>query len=119
MRSIYGICLILPAIVGLAGCGRDEPRTTQVIVQPPAQPQVTAMVAPAPPPPPRSELVPPPPVGAGPVVWQPGHWMVSGNSWVWQSGQYAPPPQGETTWVPGRWLQQPTGGWVWQEGHWA
>jgi hypothetical protein len=45
--------------------------------------------------------------------------MLSGNNWVWQTGQYMPPPPGETTWVPGRWLQQPTGGWVWMEGHWA
>ena len=70
------------------------------------------MIAPGPPPPPQSELVPPPPPGAGPVVWQPGHWLLSGNNWAWQPGQYVPPPPGETTWVPGRWAQQPTGGWI-------
>jgi len=119
MRGISSICLTLPLLAALAGCGHDEPRTTQVIVQPPTQPQATTMASPGPPPPPRSEMVPPPPVGTGPVVWQPGHWMVNGNSWAWQSGQYTPPPPGETTWVPGRWLQQPNGGWFWQEGHWA
>ena len=122
MSRFNRVWLALPALVTLASCGHQEPqpRTTQVIVQPPAQPpQVTAMLAPGPPPPPQSELVPPPPPGAGPVVWQPGHWMLSGNNWVWQSGQYVPPPYGATTWIPGRWEQQPTGTWMWMEGHWA
>ncbi|MFI4981965.1 MAG: hypothetical protein ACHQIO_16590, partial [Nevskiales bacterium] len=66
--------LILPALVGVTACGRDEPRTTQVIVQPPAQQVVSvAPAAPSPPPAPQAELVPPPPPGA-PEVWQPGHW---------------------------------------------
>ena len=114
-------CLALPALVALFGCGRSElpPRTTQIIVQPPAQSAVaTAVTAPGPPPPPQSELVPTPPIGAGPVVWQPGHWLLSGSNWVWQPGQYVPPP-GQTTWVPGQWMQQPGGGWMWLEGHWA
>src|SRR5579864_6281567 len=76
MSRMHRAWFVLPALVALAGCVRDEepqPRTTQVIVQPPAQPpQVTAMLAPSPPPPPQSELVPPPPPGSGPVVWQPG-----------------------------------------------
>jgi hypothetical protein len=92
-----------------------------VIIQQPAQP-ATVAEAPAPPPPPHSELVPPPPQGAGPVVWQPGHWEftgIAGNEWAWQSGQYVPAPAGVTTWVPGRWMQQPNGGWSWIDGHWA
>ena len=82
MPRIHYACLIMPALIVLAGCGHDEPqpRTTQVIVQPPQQPQQMAVVAPNPPPPPRSEMVPPPPPGVGPVVWQPGHWMLNGNS---------------------------------------
>ncbi|HET6198465.1 MAG TPA: hypothetical protein VFE12_22060 [Acetobacteraceae bacterium] len=113
--------LALPAVAALVGCVREHPapQETRIIVQPPAQPQATAIMAPGPPPPPQSELVPPPPPGAGPVVWQPGHWILSGSNWAWQPGQYVPPPPGETTWVPGRWAQQPTGGWTWIEGHWA
>jgi WXXGXW repeat (2 copies) len=113
-------CLALPALVAVTGCVRHPPpATSQIIVQPSAQPVATAVIAPQAPPPPQSELVPTPPPGAGAVVWQPGHWLLSGNNWVWQSGQYVPPPPGQTTWVPGRWLQQPTGGWMWAEGHWA
>ena len=110
MARLHPACLALPALVALFGCGRSEPqpRTTQIIVQPPAQSAVaTAVTAPGPPPPPQSELVPTPPVGAGPVVWQPGHWLLSGSNWVWQPGQYVPPPPGQTTWVPGQWMQQP------------
>ena len=96
-------------------------RTTQIIVQPPAQP-------------PTADSGDGTrcrrrrrkrnwcrrrPQGMGPVVWQPGHWRFSGNTWAWQPGQYVPPPPGQTTWVPGRWAQQPTGGWAWLEGHWA
>jgi hypothetical protein len=121
MARVHHVCLMAPVLIALIGCGRQEPQsTTQIIVQPPAaQVQSASLVAPGPPPPPRSELVPPPSQGMGPVVWQPGHWRISGNSWVWQAGQYVPPPPGQTTWVPGRWAQQATGGWVWVEGHWA
>lgn len=120
MTRSYSAWIALPALLAVAGCGHEEPqRTTQVIVQPPAQQQVAAVVAPGSSPPPQSELVPTPPVGAGPVVWQPGHWALSGNNWAWQSGQYTPPPPGETTWVPGRWAQESNGVWAWIEGHWA
>ena len=87
MVRVHPACLALPALVALFGCGRSEPppRTTQIIVQPPAQQaQAAAVIAPGPPPPPQSELVPTPPVGVGPVVWQPGHWLLSGNNWAWQ-----------------------------------
>jgi hypothetical protein len=119
MRYVHCAQLALPALVVLAACGHDEPaRTTQVIVQP--QPQAQPVVAaPAAPPPARSELVPPPPVGVGPVVWQPGHWLLSGNNWTWQPGQYVTPPAGETTWIPGQWVQQPAGGYQWLDGHWS
>ncbi|MGC1412943.1 MAG: hypothetical protein WA864_28855 [Acetobacteraceae bacterium] len=122
MPRIYHACLVAPALLMLAGCVEDEtpPRAAQIIVQPAPQPPTQiAVMEPGPPPPPRSELVPPPPAGAGPVVWQPGHWILSGNNWAWQPGQYVPPPPGSTTWVPGRWAQQPAGGWTWLEGHWA
>ena len=112
MARLHPAWLALPAVAALAGCVRQyeaPPTTSQVIVQPPP---ATAVIAPGPPPPPHSELVPPPPVGAGPVVWQPGHWRLSGNEWIWQPGQYVPPPLGETTWVPGYWMQQPGGGWT-------
>lgn len=112
------------ALIGLSACGGSPPpRETEVIVQPAPQPQpVMAMVAPMPPPLPHAELVPPPPQGAGPVVWQPGHWEytgMAGHEWSWQPGQYVPPPPGETTWIPGRWAQQPNGSWAWLGGHWA
>jgi hypothetical protein len=122
MPRFHHACLVAPALLLLAGCAQDytPPRATQVIVQPsPQPPPQTAVMDPGPPPPPHSELVPPPPAGAGPVVWQPGHWILGGNNWAWQPGQYVPPPPGATTWVPGRWAQQPTGGWTWLEGHWA
>ncbi len=116
---LHPAIVAVPALALLAGCVREETapqRTSQVIVQP-QQPATVA--TPGPPPPPQSELVPTPPVDAGPVVWQPGHWLLSSNSWVWQPGQYVPPPPGQTTWVPGRWMQQPAGAWAWLEGHWA
>jgi WXXGXW repeat (2 copies) len=122
MVRLHPVRLALPALVVLFGCGRSEspPRTTQIIDQPPAQlAQATAVIAPGPPPPPQSELVPPPAIGTGPVVWQPGHWLLSGNNWVWRPGQYVPPPPGQTTWVQGQWFQQPGGRWTWLEGHWA
>jgi hypothetical protein len=122
MRSHRG-WLVLPGLLVLASCGEPPPpQPTQVIVQPPPQVQVVPNMAPMPPPPPHAELVPPPPPGAGPVVWQPGHWSYTGfagNPWAWDGGQYVPAPPGETTWVPGRWAQQPSGGWVWLGGHWA
>jgi hypothetical protein len=111
-------CWWLAAPVILAGCVREvaaPPATSAVVVQQPAQ----TIVAPGPPPAPRAELVPTPPPGAGPVVWQPGHWRLSGNTWAWEPGQYVPPPPGQTTWVPGRWMRQSTGTWSWVEGHWA
>ena len=90
MPRFHHACLLAPGLLMLAGCVQDEapPRATQVIVQPssPPPPQM-AVLEPGPPPPPRSELVPPPPAGAGPVVWQPGHWILSSNSWAWQPGE--------------------------------
>jgi hypothetical protein len=115
--------LAAPAVLALAACGAPAPRNSTLIVQAPAAPPATVIssqvMAPGPPPPPQSELVPPPPIGAGPVVWQPGHWRWAGASWTWISGQYLQPPPGEALWVPGRWAQQPDGNWAWIEGHWA
>jgi hypothetical protein len=114
MMRLNPAWLALPALVALFGCGRSEPpqRTTQIIVQPQAQPvQATAVVAPGPPPPPQSELVPPPPVGAGPVVWQPGHWLLSGKttSWAWQPDNTARRRPGPDDMGAGQWMQQPGG----------
>jgi hypothetical protein len=124
MPRLSSTALIIPALLGLSACIRvPADRETQVIVQPaPQQVQPMVAVAPGPPPAPHAELVPPPPPGAGPVVWQPGHWQytgIAGHEWAWQPGQYVPPPPGQTTWIPGHWTQQPTGGWTWMEGHWA
>jgi hypothetical protein len=120
MRVVYALPLIVPAMLGLAGCASSPPpQTTQVVVQP-AQPTIVA-AAPMPPPPPMSELVPPPPVSATPTVWQPGHWLysgIAGSPWTWRSGQYVAVPPGATAWVPGQWQQQGNG-FVWREGHWA
>ena len=120
MRYPYRALLALPALAVISACGSSPRPAIQVIVQTPAVQQ--ALVAPGPPPPPHAELVPPPPQGAGPMVWQPGHWRftgMAGNPWAWQPGQYMPPPPGETAWVPGQWARQPGGGWAWIEGHWA
>src|SRR4051812_43810516 len=122
MPRIHDAWLVAPVVLALVGCGSPEPTpsTTQIIVQPPTeQLPGQSLVAPGPRPPRRADFVPPPSPGMGPVVWQPGHWRYSGNTWVWQPGQYTPPPPGQTTWIPGRWTQQSTGGWVWTEGHWA
>jgi hypothetical protein len=120
-RILWSGCLGVIALLALSGCGSEEPqRTTQVIVQPPAQQQPSPSVAaPGPPPPVQNEVVPPAPSGSGSVVWRPGHWRYSGNQWLWQPGQYVSPPAGQTTWIPGRWAQQPGGGWVWVDGYWA
>lgn len=121
MERLGAALVGLAAVVSLVGCVREQPAltpTAQVIVRQPEQP-VARLVSPAPPPPPHSELAPPPPQGAGPVVWQPGHWTLGDNGWMWHAGQYEPPPPGETTWVPGRWVQQSSGGWIWRQGHWA
>ena len=109
--------LALPALAILVGCVRDgspPPRTTQVIVQPQhSRPRWSS----------RDRL------RRRKANWcrrrpsMPGRWSgsraigwLSGTSWVWQPGQYVPPPPGQTTWVPGRWMQQPSGGWTWLEG---
>ena len=122
MPRIHDAWLVAPVVLALVGCGSPEPTpsTTQIIVQPPTeQLPGRSLVAPGPPPPRQADFVPPPSPGMGPVVWQPGHWRYSGDTWLWQPGQYTPPPPGQTTWIPGRWIQQSTGGWVWMEGHWA
>jgi len=107
--------LALPLV--LAGCGRETapPAISAAVVQQPAQAAIMASGPPAP----LDEPVPTPPLDAGPVVWQPGHWRLSGDAWVWQPGGYVPPPPGQTTWIPGHWIQQPSGTWSWIEGHWA
>src|ERR1700742_1978352 len=98
MARIVTAAASVAGLLGLSACVNvPAPRETQVIVQPPQQ-QATAFIAPGPPPAPHSELVPPPPQGAGPVVWQPGHWAPGNGGWAWQSGQYVMPPPGETTW---------------------
>jgi len=119
MRVVYALPLIVPAMLGLAGCGDSPPPSTQVVVQP--APTAVVPAAPMPPPPPMSELVPPPPASTTPTVWQPGHWRYSGiggNPWTWEGGRYVAVPPGATAWVPGQWQQQGSG-WVWREGHWA
>jgi hypothetical protein len=120
MRLRFALTLLVPAAIGLAGCGGSPPpQQTTLIVQP--QPTTVVPTAPMPPPPPMPELVPPPPPSATPTVWQPGHWKysgIAGNSWTWQQGQYVTVPSGATAWVPGQWQQQ-AGGWVWRDGHWA
>jgi hypothetical protein len=123
MPRFTAAAVLVPTLFGLSACvSEPPPRETQVIVQPVPQQLATVTAAPGPPPLPHSELVPPPPQGAGPVVWQPGHWLYTdnpANPWAWQPGQYVPPPPGQTTWIPGHWLQQPSGAWTWIDGHWA
>src|ERR1700745_4085424 len=98
MARIGTAAASVAALLGLSACVNvSAPRETQGDVQTPPQ-QATAFIAPGPPPAPHSELVPPPPQGAGPVVWQPGHWMftgMQGDPWSWQPGHYGTPPPGE------------------------
>ncbi len=119
MWRLYRVHLVLPALAVLGGCvgeGAASSPPVGVVVR---SPQGNALAVPTPPPPPASEMAPIPPSNSGPVVWQPGHWVLSGGNWAWQAGHYMPPPPGQTTWVPGRWAKQPAGGWAWLEGHWA
>ena len=100
-RVTWGVAS-LPALALLAGCvaTAPPPTPTQIVVQ---QPPSQVMLAPGPPPPPNAELVPPPPQGAGPVVWQPGHWRytgIAGAQWAWVQGQYMPPPPGMSILAP-------------------
>lgn len=130
MRRVPVAAVVLPLTLAVGACVNTVPSqpASTVLVSPPAQPSVAAVVpattvaAPMPPPPPQSELVPPPPQGAGPVVWQPGHWSYTGLStdpWSWVAGRYMPTPPGQTTWIPGQWQQTPNGSWMWITGHWA
>jgi hypothetical protein len=73
---------------------------------------------PAPIPPPMAEVIPNPPVSSVPLMWQPGHWDWTGNSFVWAPGQYVQSAGHGGTWMPG-WWQQTGAGWVWQPAHWV
>ena len=73
---------------------------------------------PAPIPPPMAEAIPNPPVSPVPLMWQPGHWDWTGNSFVWTPGQYVESAGHGGTWMPG-WWQQTGAGWVWQPAHWV
>ncbi len=72
---------------------------------------------PAPVPPPMAEAIPLPPVSAVPLVWQPGHWDWTGNSYVWAPGQYVNLASRSGTWMPGFW-ERTDAGWIWQPAHW-
>ncbi len=72
---------------------------------------------PPPVPAPLTETMPKPPVTLTPLIWQPGHWDWSGNSYVWQPGQYVPAEGHSSLWMPG-WWELVNGGWVWQPAHW-
>jgi hypothetical protein len=136
LRRVAG-CATALGVLALGACV-IEPDATTAMIPPPPPATVEAPpapieapptsvegpppTAPAPPPSDNAELVPPPPPGAGPMVWQPGHWDytgMTGNPWSWHDGHYVPPPPGETTWVPGQWSQAPNGSWIWLHGHWA
>ena len=72
---------------------------------------------PAPVPAPMAETIPRPPVSAVPLIWQPGHWDWTGNSFVWVQGQYVDTTGHSGTWMPGYW-EPAGGGWVWRPAHW-
>jgi hypothetical protein len=123
-------CAAVLAVLPFSACEIGPDGTTVLI--PPLPPatveapsatiEAPPTTAPAEPPTAHAEMVPRPPSGAGPVVWQPGHWDytgMAGDPWAWHDGHYVPPPPGETTWVPGRWSQAPNGSWIWIDGHWA
>jgi hypothetical protein len=122
-RKYYLIVPTLTLLAGAASVTQAGAQSVQVVTPMPVQTQAPSVViAPNAPPPTRVETIPPPPPGAGPVVWQPGHWQYTGTpgrDWAWQPGQYVQPPYGQTTWIPGHWAQQPNGAWTWVEGHWA
>jgi hypothetical protein len=73
---------------------------------------------PYPPPPPlQSEAVPQPPVGQ---VWEPGHWVWNGSTYVWVRGHYILATAGGAHWVHGHWRwSNAQDQWVWVPGHWT
>jgi hypothetical protein len=64
-----------------------------------------------------AEVIPRPPVSVAPLIWQPGHWNWTGNSFVWIPGQYVDRTGIGGTWVSEMW-ERTAAGWVWRPGHW-
>lgn len=54
-------------------------------------------------PPVPAERVPPPPPSRSTLIWQPGHWDWTGQTYVW---------------VPGAWVDRAGHGPLWQDGFW-
>ena len=54
------------------------------------------------PPPPEVEVIP---VAPGPAyVWVPGSWYWTGQTYLWQPGRYAVPPERGHVWVRAGWV---------------
>lgn len=84
-----------------------------------AAPPPPPPAAPPAPPPPRAEMRPLPPVSYKPLIWQPGHYDWTGNSYLWIPGRYMDrraAPSGQ--WQPGYWAAAPGGRYMWQPAHW-
>ena len=64
----------------------------------------------------RQERIPPPPHGPR-MVWEPGHWQWTGNSYSWIGGHYVRPGRSNAQWVHGHWANQ-GGRQVWVPAHW-
>ncbi len=55
-------------------------------------------------PPLLSEEVPTPPLTRTVVIWQPGHWDWTGDTYAW---------------MPGEWVERAGHGTLWQDGYWS
>ena len=51
------------------------------------------------------------------MVWQPGHWNWTGNSYVWIQGQYVDTAGHGPNWMSEYWEKTDVG-WVWRPAHW-
>jgi hypothetical protein len=66
---------------------------------------------------PRSELVPKPPRSSVPLIWQPGHYDWTGQTFVWVAGHWVDRAGHGTLWQDGYWTQR-DGTYVWVPAHW-
>ncbi|MBV8911976.1 MAG: YXWGXW repeat-containing protein [Acetobacteraceae bacterium] len=68
-------------------------------------------------PPIPAENVPAPPVSRTTLIWQPGHYDWTGQSYLWIGGRWVERAGHGALWQDGYWEQTPRGP-VWVPAHW-